>query len=459
MMEASILHWVFMLAAIAAVTGTGVIISARSRKGGAAGFSLGGRKANARVVAGAIAGSSIGGGATVGTAQMAFTDGMAAWCFMLGISLGLAALGTFYARALRSSALETVPQFLGQRYGRPAETAVCLISICGIFFACASSILPGIGMACAVLGLAPWQAMAAVCLLVAGYVAIGGQLGAGVSGIIKSALIWCVLLAAAIVAWHGIPAHSPALPPHTWSIFSRGAGYAWSCIGSAVVGIITAQMYIQALFSATDVRTAIRGAWLGAIISAPVGLMTTLIGIYMRVHSPDTPPLLVLPRFLLDELPGWLGGLALGAIIISIISSAAAQCLAVGTMFSRDIAGGVFGVKNERGLVLANRLGTIALACIVGSFSLINLDSSVLQWNYLSVALRGGGVFLPLSLAVFAPRWTQRHLRPGRVTASMLLSTALALLSAKWLDMPPLGIGLGASAAILLLALRPAKRA
>lgn len=249
MMEINVWHGVFLLIAIMLVMGTGIGVGLRQRRSGAAGFSLGGRKANARVVAGAIAGSSIGGGATVGTAQLAFTDGMVAWCFMLGIGLGLALLGTFYARALRCSKMETVPQFLRCHYGRGAETAVCLISVCGIFFACASSVLPGAGMISSVLGIPYALSATLACLLVVLYVAVAGQLGAGVSGMVKSALLWCALWVAAVVAVKGLAGSSTGLPASAWSLFSRGAGYTWSCLGSAIVGIVTAQMYIQALFS------------------------------------------------------------------------------------------------------------------------------------------------------------------------------------------------------------------
>ena len=49
-----------------------------------------------------------------------------------------------------------------------------------------------------------------------------------------------------------------------------------------------------------------------------------------------------------------------------------------------------------------------AAAAIV--FVFFHLDSSVLEWNYLSMALRGSGIFLPLTFCVFFP---------NRVRASM----------------------------------------
>jgi hypothetical protein len=56
--------------------------------------------------------------------------------------------------------------------------------------------------------------------------------------------------------------------------------------------------------------------------------------------------------------------------------------------------------------------------------ALLNEGSQILFWNYMSMALRGGGVFLPLSVAVFFPGnlhkgWVSRfhcfqHLRGHR---------------------------------------------
>ena len=78
-MDLSAAHIGFMLATVALVLGGG-IYAARSVKS-AEGYSLGGRAAGAPMVAGTIAGTVIGGSATVGTAQMAFSVGLSAWWF------------------------------------------------------------------------------------------------------------------------------------------------------------------------------------------------------------------------------------------------------------------------------------------------------------------------------------------------------------------------------------------
>ena len=71
----------------------------------------------------------------------------------------------------------------------------------------------------------------------------------------------------------------------------------------------------------------------------------------------------------------------------------------------------------------------------------------MLVWNYLSMALRGGGIFLPLTLAIFFPE----RLSPRWAIASMLLSTAAATAAAAFESaIHPLFIGLIVSAALIL---------
>lgn len=436
---------IFVVLALILVMLPGMLCGARQKGEGS--FSLGGRKAGTGLVAGAIVSSSIGGGATIGTAQLAFTDGLVAWCFTLGLGLGLGLLGLFYARRLRESGLETVPQFLALRYGASSEPVVGLISCCGIFFACASSVLPGIGLLASLIGMPPWEAGFLLMALMLAYVLVGGQKGAGLSGLLKSALLWLALAYAAYGAWQGIHGNTAATPA-MFSLFSRGASYTWSCLGAASVGVITAQMYIQALFSAVNIKAAVRGAYLGAAITIPVGLMASLVGIFMRLHHPETPPILALPYFLLLEMPPWAGGLALGGILLCVISSAAVQSLSMGTMISRDLIGSILHIQNERFLQILNRSTIIFSTVLVVWFCLIHFNSSILTWNYLSVALRGGGIFLPLTLAVFCRR---SLISPTWVMISMLLSTACSLVAATQWNMPPLGIGLASSALTLLV--------
>ena len=316
-MQLSILQISIIAVTIAIALGGG-IYAARSVHS-AEGFSLGGRSAGVPMVAGTIAGTCIGGGATVGTAQLAGTVGLSAWWFTIGTGLAL-----------------------------------------GIFFSAVASCLPGIAILAALTGLPSWAAALALTVLVACYGFFGGLKSAGVGGMIKAAILWGSLFIAGILAWRAISgdaALSAALPAFPW----------FSLIGGGVQ----------------------------------------------------------------NALVGSIAGLSLG----------------IGTMLTRGIFTKLFHVEGAASELRLSRivvLGVILAAC---AFSLANEGSQVLFWNYLSMALRGGGIFLPLTVAVFRP-----HAVSARVALmSMILSTLTAVVAAAMhTSVSPLFIGLGVSVITLL---------
>lgn len=452
-MELTLGHVIGLTLTILLVIGSG-LYSARTVTS-AEGYSLGGRSAGTALVAGSIAGTVIGGGATVGTAQMAYSLGLSAWWFTLGSGIGFIIMGLFYARPLRRTGLETIPQYLVANYGRPAGPLVSVISSLGILLSAVASCLPGIQLIAAMFHLGPWPAALLLMLLVAAYVFFGGIKSAGVAGMLKMVIIWLTLLAAGSTAWLALremPDFALHFPDFPWfSLWGHGF---WAGLGnlfSLIVGIMCTQTYIQSIFSAADSRTAAAGAFVAALIVIPVGLPSIAIGMFMHAAHPAMLPILVLPGYLLQYQPAWLGGIGLAGILLSLIGSIAGLTLGIGTMLSRDICAELFQVKSSQTLLWINRgiiLLVMGLACLI---AVAHLQSQVLLWNYLSMALRGGGVFLPLTLAIFAPG----RLPGSWALASMAISTLTAILAATVLTVPvdPLFIGLAVSAGIILAGL------
>ena len=306
-MNLSFIHISVMLLTIAIVLGGGIWAS-RSVKS-AEGYSLGGRKAGAGMVAGVIAGTVVGGGATVGTAQLAFSVGLPAWWFTLGSGIAMIILGLFYAKPLRSTALTTIPQYLVLNYGKNAGTISSVISSVGILLSGVASCLPGIQIISAILDLPPWPAAIVLVILNACYVFFGGMKSAGVGGILKMAVIWLSLCVAGFTAFNLLPTgaeFAATFPELPWcSLFGRGTSSALANLFSLIVGIVCTQTYIQAIFSASDPRTASIGAFVAALIVIPVGLPSVAIGMYMHAFEPGTVPILVLPAFLAEHVPAW----------------------------------------------------------------------------------------------------------------------------------------------------------
>ena len=457
-MDLSAAHIGFMLATVALVLGGG-IYAARSVKS-AEGYSLGGRAAGAPMVAGTIAGTVIGGGATVGTAQLAFSVGLSAWWFTLGSGISFVIMGLFYAKRLRASGLTTIPELLVGNYGARAGVVTSVIASLGIFFSAVASCLPGVGILSAVLGVSPYAAAGVLLALVVLYVFFGGMKSAGLGGILKMAVIWTSLMAAGYLAYGALPSgtdFSTAFPGDGWlSLFGGGVGNGLAHLASMIVGILCTQTYVQAIFSAKSPEVAAIGAFTAALIVIPVGLPCVAIGLYMRAFEPDVSPLLVLPVFLAEHLPAWLGGVALGGVMLSIVGSLGGLALGVGTMIAKDIVARAFSVEDEGKKLLLLRIVVLAVVVAACVMAIANMGMQVLILTYLSMALRGGGIFLPLTLAVFRPKCVA----PRWALLSMVVSTAVAVLFSTVLKAPvnPLFIGLAVSVLLLIPGLLGTKK-
>ena len=118
-----------------------------------------------------------------------------------------------------------------------------------------------------------------------------------------------------------------------------------------------------------------------------------MVGMFMRLHHPDIAPIDALPLFVLTYLPAWLGGLAIAALLLASIGSAAGLALGVGTMLTRDLFPYLRLRFCERHMLAANRMTVMAVMLGASLFTFGNLGSLVLEWNFLSMGLRGSGDF------------------------------------------------------------------
>lgn len=434
-----------------------VVVTAWSARSvaSAEGFSLCGRSSGATLVAGSIAGTCVGGSATIGTTQLAFIVGLSAWWFTLGMGFGLILMAVFYASPLRRTGLETIPQYLGVHYGRAAGPLTSIISSLGLLFSEVASALSGIALIALICGLSPWQSGVAIVLLVIPCVLFGGLKGAGVSGLLKMAILWITLLAAGIVASLSLarlPDLETVLPAFPWFRMATGSAADWAGnMVSLIIGMICTQTYIQAIYSATNARTAAAGGLIAALISVPVGLPCIAVGMFMHAVHPDIQPVMALPMYLALHVPPWLGGIALGGILFSIVGSTAGLALGIGTMMSRDIGGGLLHITDDRKILLLNRLTVMTVVCLAVVIALLNADTFVIDWSYMSMTFRASGVFIPMTLAIFWPR----RLSGGWAILSMAASTASAMIGRFVFLLPvnPLFVGLSVSAALVCLGL------
>lgn len=377
-------------------------------------YNVGGRSAGAGMVAGTIIGTIVGGAATVGTAQLGFKLGLTAWWFTLGSGIALMLMAIFYSVPLRRSGLTTIAEFLVTNYGKPAGWLATLSACAGIFFSIVASTLTALHLVAGIFNVSLTLAAGVIILVTAALVFFGGLSSSGMAGIFKIMLIFASIFVGGFLAYSDMGGYAgmrAVLPEQPWfSLFGRGVGDGLFSLGAMIVGVISTQTYVQAIFSAKNGKAAAAGCLSAALVVIPVGLPSVMIGMFMHAQHPEINSIDALPLYLATYLPEWLGGIGLAAVLLSALGSIAGLALGVGTMISRDVVTKVWTGLTAQGQLWASRLSVLAVSVAAMVFVFLHLDSSVLEWNYLSMALRGSGIFLPLTFCIFFP---------GKVRASM----------------------------------------
>ena len=470
------------------------VLSGRKVKD-AKGFTTGG-KAGSWMVCGAILGTLVGGQSTIGTAQLAFSYGLSAWWFTIGAALGALLLGVVYAKPLRGSGCTTVMEVVRKQYGRRAETVGSILFLIGIFISIMSQLLSSSAMITSLFGIPTGMALAIGAVLIAALVFFGGIRSAGAGGIVKLVLLYISSLAAGIAVWrlaggmHGISSGLDAVYSNPQiaaindigsaedihrryrSLLARGPLKDLGGCLSLTLGVVCTQTYAQAIWSAASTAKARRGAVLCAALIPLIGAACTLVGIYMRGHyvtmaeyeavtaaGASLPEgigiiensLQAFPAFIIAHLPSWLGGIALGTLLINILGSGSGLVLGAATIMTRDVYGNLMSLlgRNPRlGQLAQTRLSILLLLAMGVALAHFVRGAFINDLGFLSLGLRAAVLLLPLSIALWKPgRYNARA-----VTASMIVGSVV-MLAAGMLHLPPdpMYYGLAGSALILLV--------
>lgn len=479
-------HIVGIIATIAILISIS-ILSGRKVKD-ARSFATGG-KSGSWMVCGAILGTLVGGQSTIGTAQLAFSFGLSAWWFTLGAALGALLLGLVYARPIRNSGCITLMEIVRQQYGPKAETVGSILFLVGIFISITSQLLSSSALITSLLGLPVLAALAIGAVLIALLVISGGIRSAGASGIVKLVLLYICSLASGIVVWHighgldGIHESiesiyaAPQLAAmndltdaesihHRYgNLLARGPLKDLGGCLSLMLGVVCTQTYAQAIWSASSTAKARKGAMLCAALIPVIGAACTLVGMYMRGHyvtaaelealqlHGETLPagigvlensLQAFPTFIIAHLPAWLGGIALGALLINILGCGSGLVLGAATIVTRDVLH--VDYNNGRRALRSMRLTIVGILLLGIVASHFMSGAFINDLGYLSLGLRAAALLLPLSFALWLPgRFSSRS-----VTLSMLAGTATMLLAGLLgLSPDPMYYGLAASAMVI----------
>ncbi len=380
-------------------------------------FTVAGRRATWPIVSGIIVGALVGGSSTVGTTQAAFVYGLPAWWFTLGAGIGCLVLGTLFVAPLRRTGAETLPQFLVSCFGEPVRPLVAVCDSIGIFITIPGQAASALTMLAVLLHWPLAPTVALVALLIIAYVFTGGAISAGIAGFVKLLIAFAALLVFGVVAVYlagGPQALHVALPAKYFSLFGNGF---WKDIGNGlgiVFGVLTTQVYIQAVLSGRDAMQARIGTIVAAIGTTVFGLGGVAVGMFMRVHEPSIAPAQALPLFAAHYFSPLMSGVMLGAILITVITCAGGLALGISTMVTRDLYQHYVrpAMGDREGLLVARVVIVVVVLAgvLIGASDLLKL---IISYSFLAFAFRADAMLVAVIVAVLGNRTGLRSAGAG----------------------------------------------
>lgn len=369
-------------------------------------FSSGGYNASSALVAGTIIGTLVGGSSTIGTAQLAFTNGLSAWWFTIGAGIGCLLLSKIFTVPLRKSKCDTIQQVITNEYGQQAGIITSVLSSIGIMLNIVAQILAANALLSSMFGLSPEVCAVISVVLMACYVIFGGVLSTGVLGIIKFILIYISVILGALLALQlagGFSQIYNLLPGEEYfNLFSRGFGVDAGAGLSVVFGVLSTQTYVQAILSGKSDDASKKGALLSSILIPPVGIGGILIGLYMRINFPMIESGQAFPLFIINNMPPFIGGAILATLLIALVGTGSGMALGFGTIITKDIYKKYINKNaDSKRELLVTRIVIIVSLVVSAFFTMGNLKSAVLTWGFMSMGLRATVLLIPMICALF----------------------------------------------------------
>lgn len=367
-------------------------------------FTVAGKSSSAVMVAGAIVGSCVGAGGTIGTAEKAFKSGLIGWWQTLGLSIGCLILGLVLAQVIYKTKVETVPQLLMQKFGPRIRMITAIFSSIAIFLSILSQTKGFLPLLTSFVPV-PVPVAAVICVgLILIFVIFGGIMATSMGGLLKIALILGSLIISGIIAVSGMGGFSgmkASFPSDPWfNLFAGGASKNIASGVSLALGVLVTQVYIQAVLSAKDPKAARNGAILAAILTCPVGLFGVWVGMYMQQHFPNIEASQAFPLFMTNNFHPIIAGIFIGGLMLAALGSNAGLTHGVSTMLSRDVYKNIRKNATDKEMLNVLRIFIVIVASLSGLFAVTSAEM-IQHFVFLSFGLRTCVFLIPMLFALY----------------------------------------------------------
>jgi SSS family solute:Na+ symporter len=383
------------------------------------------RQLGAGLIFSTVLAANIGAGSAVGASGLAYQQGLSAWWWNGSAGIGSLLLAFWigpliWRRATRDN-FYTVGDLLEQRYGRSVRGLVAALLWAGTLAILAGQLI-AIGWILGVVADVPrWLGCVIGGAVIILYFTAGGLHGSARVNLIQLVVkLAGFALAVPLLVWRsgGLSAiaHAPSLPARALDVWGGATSIGFLTL--LVPAFMISPGLLQKAYGAKDARALRRGFAANGLVLLAFGFVPAIVGLVARGQHPGLANAeLALPVTLVQDVPAWIGAVALAAVFSAEVSASDAILFMLATSLSRDLyhrfvnpdASDAQLLRVARlAAVVGGAMGVVAAIALAGIIKALTLFYSLL----------GVSLFVPVVVALHSD-----VRRPRAALASILAGT------------------------------------
>ncbi|MBI2829164.1 MAG: sodium:solute symporter family protein [Acidobacteria bacterium] len=338
------IHLGLLIVYSAALVGLGLWTARLVR--GSGDFFVASRRLGPGLIFTSMIAANIGAGSTVGAAGLAYRDGLSAWWWVGSAGLGSLVFAFWVAPRLWRVATEhnfyTTGDYLEFRYGTSVRCVAALLVGLGTLALLAGQLIAGAAILNVLTGIPRWAGALIGGGIMTIYFTAGGLVGSARVNMLQLVVMMAGFALALPIALEGIGGidalGGPAMPSSFVDLtYSAGPGSGWTLFVLLAPAFIISPGLIQKSWGARSERALRTGVALNAGVLMMFAFAPVMLGMVARVAIPGIESRdAVLPTVLIQQLPAWLGALALAAVFSTEVDTCDAILFMISTSASND---------------------------------------------------------------------------------------------------------------------------
>lgn len=339
------LHLLFLIVYSVAIVAFGLWTTRLIR--GSRDFFVAGRRLGPGLVFTSMIAANIGAGSTVGTAGLAYRDGLSAWWWVGSAGIGSLIFAFWVAPRLWRAAVEhnfyTTGDYLEFRYGTSVRCAAAMLVGVGTLALLAGQLIAGATILNVLTGMPRWAGALIGGGIMTAYFTAGGLIGSAHVNVLQLAVMlggFALALPFALGGVGGFGGIAGAGVPSSFMelTHSTGPGSGWTLFFLLAPAFIVSPGLIQKSWGAQSERALRVGIAVNGVVLMVFAFAPVLLGMIARASLPGLADAnAVLPTVLREGLPPWLGALALAAVFSTEVDTCDAILFMISTSAAKDL--------------------------------------------------------------------------------------------------------------------------